>query len=529
MSAGSPDQETSLPTTQTSDSLSTASVLHWIQTLRTLPDLPNVPAYLGETPIRGTKRCRSLDSIPSDFLGNRPSFKKPRGLEQAGDLLDMGDYKLPTPSTESLTDSRTESPLKSSSTSNTNPHTPKRQKISSDQDAIGYRMSLHGLMQNEEVFDNEATFKAHVTNIVSADRSSTMKDTSVKKFREYLKVYERSNETTFLHHMIPILQGDGYHIAVCPEFNQTEERQSEEEGRKWRSFLSDEKIKNTLNQDFARTLLPSKFYDDPSLIKEMTKELAKDKDMTNPRPDYCFGFQRERYSLANETKIPQHILDLLEIAPGMHHVFLIFEGKSHSGSSAKAENQACRGGATLVNGLRTLYAELEKDSRNTAESRSTEKDPPTEEVEKDATSTVESHVLDNDALKKKSTIASPDYNSFVFSVTMSPTIFQIWVHWYDQASTLFHMNSVESFAIKNTKGPPQIRWALHNIIEWASVTRHEKHKALVESIKTYARRRKQVIHHDKSAGQNAATSSQGVAQMVGSRSKKRSRLDEDAD
>ena len=498
MSAKSEHPDTTPPTIQTSDSLSPASVLHWIHSIQTPLNPPHVPAYIEAIPTRGLKRHRSSDSVPSDYLGYRQSFaKKPRNLGEASWLADMENSWLPTPSIQSSTDSRTTSPLKSSSTSNTNPHTPKRQKTSSDQDAIGYRMSLHGLMQNEEVFDSEATFKTYITNIVTADRSSSMKDTSVKKFRDHLKVYERANETTFLHHMIPILRGDGYHVAVHPEFDQTEDKESKVEGRKWRSFLLEEKIKDVLNQDFIRTLLPSKFSEDPSLMKEMIKELAKDKDMTNPRPDYIIGLQRERYSLAIETKIPQNILDLLEIVPGMHHVFLIFEGKSHSGSSAKAENQARRGGATLVNGLRMLYAELEKDSTSSAGLKPEENEPPIDESDKDATGTANSRFTENDASKKTS--VSPDYRSFVFSVTMSPTIFQIWVHWFDEVSRLFHMNSVESYAIKNTKGPPQIREALHNIIEWGSVTRHAQNAALVESIKDYARRSKQRLQQDKSA------------------------------
>lgn len=129
-------------------------------------------------------------------------------------------------------------------------------------------------------------------------------------------------------------------LVVTPE----EEHNHLHEGSEFRDFLSDEKVMVNLDKDFGRTLLPSRFAEDPTLIDEIAKDLAKDEDLTNPRPDIIFGLQRDKYPLATEVQIPQPILDLLEIAPGIHHAFLIIEGKSHSGSSATAENQARRGG-----------------------------------------------------------------------------------------------------------------------------------------------------------------------------------------
>ena len=507
MSAESPGSDKSVAASEALNSQPTPSILEWIRKTQIPPASQSAPLF-DDTPARGIKRRRSQDSPSLECRGDQyePSFhKNHKSLKyEAEDMGEHGVSRMQTPSAEGSTNITENSSLKSRDKTTTNPHTPKRQKTTTDQDVFGYRMSLHGLMQNEEVYEDEAAFKAFVADIVTSDRNSTMKDTSVKKFRDHLKVYERSNEVTFLHHMIPILQGDGYHVAVKPEFSKEEEVLSKQEGVEWRSFLSDEKIKATLNQDFARTLLPSKFYDDPALIQDMIRNLAKEKDMTTPRPDYVFGLQREMYSLAIETQIPEHVLDLLEIAPGMHHVFLIFEGKSHSGSSAKAENQARRGGATLVNGLRMLRAELEKEKNPIAEHDVKNSNPSTEKLK---------------AIR-------PDYNSFVFSVTMSPTIFQIWVHWFDEASKLFHMNSVESYAIKNTKGPPQIRWALHNIIQWGSITRHAQNQALVESIKDYARRSKQKEQQSKLAEKEAALTAESLAQVPRSSPKKRRRPEE---
>lgn len=245
---------------------------------------------------------------------------------------------------------------------------------------------------------------------------------------------------------------------------QSDAYQNEE--RIWRTFLSDEKVVNELDKDFARTLLPGGFSKQPLLVEELTKHLEKDKGMTNPRPDMTFGLKREEDSFT--TSIPQHILDLLWIAPGIHHPFLILEGKSHAGSSATAENQARRGGATLVKASRALWAILNGDI-------STLPDLSNQEAE---------GLADKD--NEEAYPIDPDLKSFVFSITISPTNFSIWVHWYDMGNHRYHMNLVESWSLQNSKGPAQIRRAWHNIIEFGVWTRRAQNEDLFRLIRQYA-------------------------------------------
>ena len=105
--------------------------------------------------------------------------------------------------------------------------------------------------------------------IVSAERGSAMKTVSVKRFRASVKQYEWSNEATFLHYIIPILHVFGYHVKV----DLGVEKNLKKERLEWR------------DKDFTRTLLPGKFDEDLSLTSELTKHLAKDAVMINPRPD----------------------------------------------------------------------------------------------------------------------------------------------------------------------------------------------------------------------------------------------------
>lgn len=435
-------------------------------------------------------------------------------------MSDRDATRLPTPSmygssSKSGTPTKSMTQSVSKSTSSTNPQTPKRQKTSTDQDTIGYKMSLYGLLQDDEAFDEAPDFRDHVLGIVTSERGSTMKDASVKKFRNDIKVYKWSNEATFLYHMIPILQGDGYHIAGKPSVTPGEEEQHHLEEAEWKDFLADEKVIVHLNKDFAKTLLPHRFSEIPLLIDEIAKSLAKDKDMTNPRPDMTFGIQRDRYPLAIE-QIPQHILDLLEIAPGMHHAFLIIEGKSHSGDSAKAENQARRGGVTLVKASRTLRAELQRGVEEVQEMEEIEGSVP-------------------EVGKRKANPITPDYKSFVFSVTISPTYFSIWVHWYDEGNQLYHMNLVESYALNNSKGPIQIRRALHNVIEFGVRTRGPHNEESGNLIEDYARAYKQRVQdelltakEDVKAAKLAAKTGKSTAQGAASASNKRPMPEEEA-
>lgn len=139
-----------------------------------------------------------MDSTPSEFLGDGPIFyKRPKALEQeASNMGDNSTARMPTPSVEgsnsnpNRTPSKSDTPLIPKSTSSTNPQTPKRQKTSRDQDLVGYKMSLHGLLQSDEAFDEASDFRDYITEIVTSERGSTMKDASVRKFRNHAKVYK---------------------------------------------------------------------------------------------------------------------------------------------------------------------------------------------------------------------------------------------------------------------------------------------------------------------------------------------------
>ena len=182
---------------------SSRSISTWIQNTQTSPSTssslsspspsPSKSAPLEqETPIRGRKRARSLDSLPSEFLGDGPRFRKSRKLQREAevDMVDKRSNHYPTPSQDGSTPDRSRPSSKSASTPNTVPRTPtaKRPKLSMDESDIGIQMGWYGLKYNHSAYRKVKDFKLHIEEIVLSERGSAMKPDSVKHYEEVLDV-----------------------------------------------------------------------------------------------------------------------------------------------------------------------------------------------------------------------------------------------------------------------------------------------------------------------------------------------------
>ena len=118
-------------------------------------------------------------------------------------------------------------------------------------------MKRHGLMyKDEEAFDRYTEFKEEVMAILDTQRSSPIAQKSAQKIKKRLKEYGRSNESTFSVHVFPLLLKDSHHkpeaIGEVVDINTAERKAAE------RDFLDNEQIKILRDQEFVRTLLPSK-------------------------------------------------------------------------------------------------------------------------------------------------------------------------------------------------------------------------------------------------------------------------------
>ena len=439
------------------------SILDWITRIPTPAQTASLqPPQI--TPTHKPKRLRRSESLPSQFLEEQTA---PRKKQKRNPLQEMAENALckslpTTPQSKSTTTSSHSLPENTSTSISDYLQYPENRNISPSKSAaallprknaynVGRAMDAHGMVHDDtRAYLKYPSFVDKINAIVDSKRSSHVKLQSARKFEGYLKKYERSNESTFLRVMFPLLMKDGYHVCKDrADFSTEEKRILEEDGQIYRDLYLEEGITVALDQEFLRSLIPS-IHSDPGFEKSMAEELAKIAGMKNPKPDYVFGSDSDNVPRLRDAPMPENTRALLGICPGMENPFLIVEGKPDSGSAAEAQNQARRGGATLVNAARMLRATVEE----------------------------------------LPDIEGPDERSFVFSFTMSPMGAEFWVHWYQGPAEkqVFHMNRIASHSLYGYDNIDGIRQKLHNVIEWGAITRLNELQGLYGSIHTYARK-----------------------------------------
>ena len=364
---------------------------------------------------------------------------------------------------------------------------------------IGHRLRTYNMLQNEPgSLEKYPEFAKHVQHIINRKRESTTNPESAKKFRQVHQYLERANEDTLLQNILPLiikpsrtvrsrvyLESDGRGAARQEEqeqgAKQEEERTQEaectqEQNGMDRPMRNDAEVR-VRDAQGSRLCQPqgeleyvvSSFWEDGLLAKmncefrksflprhnndeELAKAMAKVDGMTNPRPDYTYGIRINQYRVPDDVSVSWYTDVLLEIVPILHHPFFIIEGKSDRGSQAEAENQVCRGGATLINAARQLLERI--------------------------------GMPDDSA-------TGPDQRTFVYSATLSPGLMDIWVHWAELRATggpIFHMHVLESVSLKSPGAVGKLRRITHNILDWGCVDRSPSLRKIYDQIYEYERR-----------------------------------------
>lgn len=303
------------------------------------------------------------------------------------------------------------------------------------------------------------SFENEMREIVNGQRLSEMKDSQVAEFHRTHRRVERLNEDTLLNNLLPLIIRRKYQmiedltdsevkqhmeqLAMTPSAKERDEIRSRYTltSRLW----SDDGLLVTSNCEFQRTLLPY-VYADLGFENELAKAMAKADGMKNPKPDRCFGLTPESFPTPRGVPLSRELNALLEVAPGLIHPFFIIEGKAGKGDLAQAQNQAARGGATIVRAFRMLLAEVD-DSRDK--------------------------------------FYGPDRATVAFSATVSPEVIEIWIHWADvvvNEPVTYHMNRVTGKYLHDSHQVVESRRMLHNILDWGCNTRYQSleqfHQAL---------------------------------------------------
>ena len=317
-------------------------------------------------------------------------------------------------------------------------------------------MTQHGLHINSVALKDYPEFEAAVRDIIRSDRHSELRPQSAENIISQREYYAHRNEDTILHRLVPLIIKEQYlaevkaHVAGSLEeaLSSTPLAEGVEEGKKYVSrYWFADGVDVAVNEEFRKTFLPSSI-DDEGFGAELAAALKKEDGMTNPKPDYCYGIRHDKFPVPNGVVIDADLATVMEVAPGQNNSFLIIEGKSNKGSHTDAENQARRGGATLVNAARIVHDRI--------------------------------GVRD---------VKGADDRTFVFSATMTPDLIAIWVHWAEvrEEGTIFHMNRLTQKFLNEAEGLAELRIMFHNILEWGCIGRFKQLEHLHKNLHVWQR------------------------------------------
>ncbi|KAL8917568.1 MAG: hypothetical protein Q9208_007851 [Pyrenodesmia sp. 3 TL-2023] len=332
-------------------------------------------------------------------------------------------------------------------------------KIPTDPQWVAGRLETYRLYQeDQEAFAKYPRFQERVRNILRQDRQSSVDPREYSKFHRAWNRYKDKNEDTVLNKLLPFFIKDERTLSI--------DGTTEEENAYAVVPFLDSDLMEITNREFQRTCSPLR-EDGSPLEKKLLDAMAKEDGMTNPKPDRTFGIFIRKDLFPVGFSPPPEIAVWLEVMRGIHHPFFLIEGKSYQGNLLDAQNEACRGGATLVSAARRMMATLGRPD-----------------------------------------MVGPDTRTFVFSATLSPGLMDIWVHWADVPSLnslpLYHMNKLMSKAIDDEENFGQLRKVLHNILDWGCGPRLKELQPLCPAIVDYAERQRQQAEQAALAAKAAA-------------------------
>ena len=285
---------------------------------------------------------------------------------------------------------------------------------------------------DEEAFDRCPNLKDVVTEIITNAPRSEMADSSAKKVLAAVKKNYTQNEKTVFRKVQPLIVKFARKVA--------EQENSEFNGgiEVIKREFEDDDLQVVEDCNFTKRLLP------------LPDSVTNDKDMglTEPKPDFTYGIAEPKPVPNGEVHVPKLLLAYLGVAPHMRYPFYVEEYKSAEEGIVKAEHQAMRDSAVLVNARRKL----------------------------------------NQTLKPADWISpeGADMDSFVFSCAWTPDIARIFVNWCEKlpdGQEIFHMTKLgRSYTMDHKEDIKQMRHDVHNILDWGLLTHRWRAQQVWEDI-----------------------------------------------
>lgn len=317
------------------------------------------------------------------------------------------------------------------------------------------RLRDHGMYQRDhQAFAKYPEFQEQARAIVGKNRDSPVNDSSVQKLQEKWEYFESDNEDTLIDNLLPCIIKDTR--SVPPQDKAGTSDGASEAGPQHPSEKAGEASVPGADETYPDAIVKRDFWDDGIIRKrncnflesflpideDLTKALAKAEGLTNPRPDCIYGLNTNKYPPRPKgVKTSAETQRIRGIVQNMYDPALVIEGKSARGEEGEAVNQACRDGAALVNAARLLRERIG--------------DPDVE---------------------------GADRRTFVYTAAMGSRDMEVFVNWAEvlpadaegDKVVLYHMNQLNIHSYSREGFLQENRDIFHNILDWASVSRHQE-------------------------------------------------------
>ena len=107
----------------------------------------------------------------------------------------------------------------------------------------------------------------------------------------------------------------------------------------------------TEDHELTRLNMPNT-YKDMGFEKDVAEAFQKYQRVKIPKPDRIYRLTPQSHGLQEGGRIRNIVGNLMAIGSSLHHPFYLIESKLYNGSLLAAQNQACRGGATILRATR---------------------------------------------------------------------------------------------------------------------------------------------------------------------------------
>ena len=255
------------------------------------------------------------------------------------------------------------------------------------------RMAIHGILQGYPSFESYPDFQAAVRRPFDQNRQYKVRPKSIELFQQKFNYYKDGNEESFKHAVLGLI--------IKEEFDVLDKSGENDKDPVYRSSIPQlEGIVSKFSARLRSGYLPHKYHSLTYKKKNVLKRL-QDEGLLTPEPDRIWGFDPAKLP---QNKFEPDTQELMTLCKKMHWPFFVMQCKLDANYD-ETLNQVRREGAAIVN---TALLLMQKAGYSI--------DKP-----------------------------GPNYETYIYSMTMSKWLVQWWVHWSEidtNGDRNFYMNNV---------------------------------------------------------------------------------------